>query len=82
MFQQILLEKAYVNVDFNVEITGPAMVRPWSGRPVLTFGKRPYILYVLPAFFCVAFLKIAVLKGFNNILLQLCIVQANCKLRF
>ena len=41
-----------------------------------------YILYVLPGFFCVAFLKIAVLKGLNNILLQLCIVQANCKLRF
>ena len=78
IFQQKLLEKAYCFV----KMTGPAMVRSWSGRPVLTFGKRPYILYVLPAFFCVAFLKIAVLKGFNNILLQLCIVQANCKLRF
>ena len=28
VFQQILSEKAYFNVDFNVEITGPAMVRP------------------------------------------------------
>ena len=29
VFQQKHLEKAY----FNVEMTGPAMVRPWSGRP-------------------------------------------------
>ena len=28
VFQQKLLEKAY----FNVEMTGPAMVRPWSGQ--------------------------------------------------
>ena len=44
VFQQILLEKAYFNVDFNVEITGPAMVRPWSGRPRSSdFWKAPLV---------------------------------------
>ena len=36
VFQQNLLEKAY----FIAKMSGPAIVRPWSGRPVPTFGKR------------------------------------------
>ena len=36
VFQQNLLEKAY----FIAKISGQAIVRPWSCRPVPTFGKR------------------------------------------
>ena len=37
VLQQKLLEKAY----FIFKLTGRAMVEQWSGRPVLSNGKRP-----------------------------------------